>query len=177
MPTLADPDQAAAADLPAIIALLGRAIEHLHANGIMQWSRGGYPEQRLAGDIASGSAWMWRQAGSIVAYGVVDQAQEAQWEVVPFRDRSGRHRCVHRFMVDPSLQGRGIGSAIMSWVEARGRAQGWTSIRLDAFAGNPISNRLYQRRGYQEVGRVRFGPIEGVVYELLIADPPPRATR
>jgi GNAT superfamily N-acetyltransferase len=177
MPTLEYPEPASAADLPAIIALLDRAIEHLHANGVMQWARGLYPEQRLTGDIASGSAWIWRRAGAIVAYGVVDQAQESQWDAVPFQDRSGHHRCVHRFMVDPALQGQGIGGAIMSWVEARGRAQGWTSIRLDAFAGNPVSNRLYQRRGYQEVGRVRFGTIEGVVYELLIEDLPPCNTR
>jgi GNAT superfamily N-acetyltransferase len=164
-----EPARASAADLPELVALLDRTIDHLHAQGIRQWARGNYPEQRLAGDIERGASWIWRRDGAIVAHGAIDQAQEAQWDAMPFRDRGGAHRCVHRFFIDPRQQGKGLGHAIMGWAEASGRAALWGSIRLDAFAGNPASNALYRRRGYQEVGRVQFGPIEAVVYELLLS--------
>lgn len=159
-PTLAQP-----ADFPELIALLDRTIDHLHAAGIPQWRKGHYPQLRLQGDVAGGTAWVWREAGAIVAAGVLDHLQEAAWATVPFADQSGRHGCLHRLFVDPARQGQGIGRRILAWVEARAVQEGWSSIRLDACAGNPVSNRLYTRLGYQARGRVWFGPVEAIVYE------------
>ena len=71
--------------------------------------------------------------------------------------------------VDPAVQGRGIGRALMEFAEARAAAMGLPWVRLDAFAANPGSNAFYRRIGYVARGTVRAADIELVLYEKAIA--------
>ena len=58
---------------------------------------------------------------------------------------------VIRVELDPSLQGRGIGTQLMAGLLAEADARG-VPVRLDVFAANP-ARRLYERLGFQETGR------------------------
>jgi GNAT superfamily N-acetyltransferase len=58
---------------------------------------------------------------------------------------------VVRIEIDPSFQGRGIGTRIVVHVLAEARQRG-IPARLDVFIANP-ARRLYERLGFVEVGR------------------------
>ncbi|AJT66193.1 GNAT family N-acetyltransferase [Streptomyces chattanoogensis] len=61
---------------------------------------------------------------------------------------------VYTVMVDPSLQGRGIGRALMSAVADAARTfEGIRGIRLTCRGGTG-ARRFYEACGYKEVGRV-----------------------
>jgi ribosomal protein S18 acetylase RimI-like enzyme len=55
-----------------------------------------------------------------------------------------------RIALDPSAQGRGIGSAVMAGLLAEAAQRG-AVVRLEVFAHNP-ARRLYTRLGFREVG-------------------------
>ena len=59
---------------------------------------------------------------------------------------------VHRLIVCPSAQGQGVGTRMMRMAEAMLRERGIQSVRLDAFAQNPYSLRLYDKLGYRIAG-------------------------
>lgn len=51
------------------------------------------------------------------------------------------------------LQGRGIGTHLISVAESRIRERGLSVARLDAEDNNPRARALYERLGYRETGR------------------------
>lgn len=72
------------------------------------------------------------------------------------------------FAVRPASQRRGIGSALLQWLEASARAAGAQRIRVEARRDNVAARSFYNELGYHEVairqGRYRDG-IDGVVLE------------
>ena len=50
----------------------------------------------------------------------------------------------------------------------RGLRRGWSSLRLDALAINPVSNRMYRHRNDIEIVRVQFRKGEAYVYERML---------
>jgi ribosomal protein S18 acetylase RimI-like enzyme len=73
-------------------------------------------------------------------------------------DKQGRVLAVHRLCVNPAFQGQGIGRKLMLFAEDYARKNKYTSIRLDAFAKNPISVGLYESLAFQRRGFVSFLP-------------------
>lgn len=55
--------------------------------------------------------------------------------------------------VTPALRGRGIGGALLEALEERLRPMGVRSISLEVRPSNGSARRLYERKGYLEVGR------------------------
>jgi GNAT superfamily N-acetyltransferase len=64
---------------------------------------------------------------------------------VALRPAEDGHWLEH-FFIDPELQGRGLGSAVLGALLARTDAQGVT-VRLDVLQGSP-ARRLYERHGF-----------------------------
>ena len=52
------------------------------------------------------------------------------------------------FGVDPSVQGAGVGEAMVDWCVARARKQGWARLRIHTLDSMPAAQRLYQRKGF-----------------------------
>ena len=52
------------------------------------------------------------------------------------------------FGVDPSVQGAGVGEAMVDWCVARAREQGWARLRIHTLEAMPAAQRLYLRKGF-----------------------------
>jgi GNAT superfamily N-acetyltransferase len=62
------------------------------------------------------------------------------------------HRAdITKLLVHRRARGRGIGRALMSQIEERGRAAGFTLLTLDTVRGDP-AEQLYTNAGWQRVG-------------------------
>ncbi len=81
----------------------------------------------------------------------------AGWGVLrPAVDRSAARFTVENAVyVDPDFQGRGIGSALLSELIERARANGYHAIVAMVVAGNEASERLHRRLGFEQVGLMR----------------------
>jgi len=76
--------------------------------------------------------------------------------------------------VDPDRQGRGIGSALLTELVERARANGYHAVVAMVVAGNEASARLHLKLGFEQVGLMReigwkFGRwLDLIVFEKLL---------
>lgn len=92
--------------------------------------------------------------------------------VQPLRDE------INGLWVDPSAQGRGVGTALLRHGETEIAAAGYGRVWLSCSAFNPKAVRFYQARGYREAGRETKLRACGVREEMLTFERmvnPPRA--
>lgn len=81
-----------------------------------------------------------------------DGKRVAGFAVMEFLDR---HAHLALLAVEPAYQGRGIGRALLEWLEATARTAGTFLIQLEVRAGNVAARRFYARVGYSEAGTRR----------------------
>ncbi|MEO1550281.1 MAG: GNAT family N-acetyltransferase [Pseudomonadota bacterium] len=62
----------------------------------------------------------------------------------------------------PTARGQGVGTRLLSAVEALARARGCTCLRLDVIDTNPRARALYVRQGFEPQAPQRLGPFAGV---------------
>lgn len=97
---------------------------------------------QVRADIAAGSVAVALLEGRAVGC--------LRWEGAPGADLH-----VRRVAVDPSLQRRGVGTALMAWAEREGRALGCRAITLGVRVGLPSNLAFYTKLGYQVTGEHR----------------------
>lgn len=73
-----------------------------------------------------------------------------RWELTPTRELH-----VRRVAVDPSLQGRGIGRALMAWAEREAAARGCAAVTLGVRTALPDNLAFYEKLGYRVTGEHR----------------------
>jgi ribosomal protein S18 acetylase RimI-like enzyme len=140
------------AEIDSVMVLVKGAIEKMHRNGIQQWGEY-YPTMEIfLADIAAGSLYAARIDGSIVGIIGLDEIQFSEWKRQDWADTKGKPLVVHRICIATNFQGQGIAKKLMRFAEDYAGKNGCTSIRLDAFAGNPISLGLYDSLGYRRCG-------------------------
>ena len=72
---------------------------------------------------------------------------------------------VKRMRVEPALQGRGHGQALLDALHRRAAELGCSTLRLDTALRQRAARSLYERNGYREVRRGRIGSFDCVFYE------------
>jgi GNAT superfamily N-acetyltransferase len=145
-------------DLDAVMEMLGLCITAMRAEGIDQWDEI-YPNRpRLLDDVQAGTLYLGAVDGGQEVAGamVLNDFQDPEYADVPWAITGVAVAVVHRLMVSPRHQGKGVARALMSFAETRARELGFGAIRLDAFAANPAALRLYRGLGYREAGGVTF---------------------
>ena len=60
--------------------------------------------------------------------------------------------------VEPSQQGQGIGTALITAFEQRARDNGFASVSLEVIDTNPRAKALYVRMGYHKIATHTMGP-------------------
>jgi GNAT superfamily N-acetyltransferase len=139
-----------------VLALARSCTDHLAGSDIPQWDDL-YPDRgSIESDVRDDSGLLARQHGEVVAYLALDRIQDPQYAQVDWRLVDAPIAVVHRLMVSPAWQGRGLGQWCMAVAEQRATQAGCATMRLDAFTGNPRAVRLYASRGYRAAGVVNF---------------------
>ncbi len=142
-------------DLPRVAELLRECVQKMRADGIDQWDDVYPTPATLAADVVGGALYVASaQEMPIAGVFAIDERQEPEYAAVPWSVQAPRVAVVHRLMVHPSCQGRGLGPFLMRFAEQRARQLGYRALRLDAFTQNPRSLRLYERLGYRDAGPV-----------------------
>jgi GNAT superfamily N-acetyltransferase len=147
---------ASEADLDAVVELLRDCVADMRAHGIDQWDEV-YPDRaKLQADIHDGALYVARDEHGIAAAMALNAHQDPEYADVAWRVDAPPFAVVHRLMVHPRVQRRGLGRSMMAFAERRARELGYRAMRLDTFAGNPRALALYTGLGYREAGTVRF---------------------
>ncbi|HEV8043817.1 MAG TPA: GNAT family N-acetyltransferase [Rubrobacter sp.] len=72
---------------------------------------------------------------------------------------------IKRMRVEPALQGRGHGQALLDALHRRAADLGYSTLRLDTAVRQRAARSLYEGNGYRELRRGRIGPFDCVFYE------------
>jgi GNAT superfamily N-acetyltransferase len=149
-------DLARPEDVEPLLALLRSCIQHLRAQGLDQWDEL-YPDQAtVESDVRSGAALVARQGSRILGVVVLDEHQDPEYADVSWQLSEGPVVVIHRLMVAPASEGRGLARNLMQAAEERASALGYRSVRLDAFTKNPRALSLYPRLGYRDAGGIQL---------------------
>jgi len=63
---------------------------------------------------------------------------------------------VDELYVEPEFRSRGVGAALMDWVEVEARKRGHVAISLLAMNHNLRAHEFYRRRGYETIAGTSF---------------------
>ena len=159
-------------DLPALMALLGRVIPLMRADGIFQWDDS-YPNEQVFGaDIDAGQLWIAEPGDNVVAgVAAITTEQYAEYAQVGW-DITEPAIVVHRLAVDPTYRGAGIAVALMQQAEAVAQERGIPLLRVDTNTQNAATQRLFPKLGYTLAGEFSLGFRPGlrfVCYEKRLA--------
>jgi GNAT superfamily N-acetyltransferase len=147
--------QAHGEDLAAISDLAAQCVAGMRASGIDQWDER-YPSlASFERDVSQSAGMVAFEGQALAAYIAVNEFQDPEYADVPW-SIFGRIAVVHRLMVRPSFEGRGLAKHMMMHAESMALSAGYAAMRLDAFAQNPRATTLYAKLGYREVGTVMF---------------------
>ena len=163
-------NKVASTEIDSVMVIIKDAIEKMHRNGIQQWGEY-YPTREIfLADIAAGSLYAARIDGSIVGIIGLDENQNSEWKNQDWVDIEGKPLVVHRVCVAVNFQGQGIAKKLMRFAEDYAGKNGYTSIRLDALAGNPISLGLYDSLGYRRCGTFKGHQHDCYCFEKILQD-------
>ena len=162
------PQYAVGGDLSTLLALKDACLTRMRADGIEQWDEV-YPDAAvLARDLATGTLHVLREGDGILGCVTLDTTHDPLWQGMAWSAVGEPAAAVHRLMVHPAAQGRGLAKQLMAHAESLARAQGFRSIHLDCFTANPAAIALYERLGYRRTGTatMRKGPF--VCFEKVL---------
>jgi ribosomal protein S18 acetylase RimI-like enzyme len=152
-----DITRATEADVSAVASLAERCKAEMQRRGIDQWDELYPTRERFSADAAASSLYVASLGpAAVIGAFTLDRYQDVEYAAVPWAFRDEPVGVVHRLMVDPRFQGRGIAQELMRFAERVACNLGCAVMRLDAFASNPRALGLYRGLGYREAGGVRF---------------------
>jgi len=147
---------AADGDVGLAMHLVRACIAHMRQNGIEQWDDVYPDETTLRADARSGTMYVVEDSSGIYGMFVLNAFQDREYADVPWTISDVPIAVVHRLMVHPDHQRRGIARQLMKVAEACAVERGYGAIRLDAFTQNPGALRLYADLGYRDAGGIRL---------------------
>jgi GNAT superfamily N-acetyltransferase len=158
------PELAAPADIDAIHALRRSLEDWMAAHGTVQWPQGSLPRERIAAQVGAGE-WHVVRDDDLGLAGTI----RLLWTDPDFwGDDATPAVYAHGLMVDRRAAGRGLGTALLDWAAAQGRAAGVEVFRLDCRTTNPVLREYYEAHGFRAVGQVDFADFSCTLLELSL---------
>lgn len=77
---------------------------------------------------------------------------------------------IKRMRIDPDHQRRGYGEAVLLELESRATDLGYETLDLETTARQQAAQGLYEKHGYEEVGRRPYGRFEVLAYRKRLGE-------
>ena len=157
--------KASGADLPEILTLYKAVVENMISSGINQWSDE-YPNKDvLSEDIEKSELTVAVSDNRIVSAFVMNEFADEDYYRADWQYPNLRWCVVHRLCVSPECHRQGVATSVMQYVEDTAKSQGFESIHLDTFSGNPKALSLYHKLGFTDVGEAYWARGRFIIME------------
>lgn len=159
--------QAVIDDLEEIINIFQKCIQKLDQDQIFQWDEI-YPDHELIKeDVLSKCMYLGIIDEQIVSVYVVNEEGYEEYDVESWQ-RSEHCAFLHRFCVHPKYQGQGIGHQTLKYLHEQLKKHNYQAVHLDVFNHNLAAIALYEKNGYQRVGKVTFRKGQFILMEKIL---------
>ncbi|PTS94742.1 N-acetyltransferase [Pedobacter sp. HMWF019] len=155
-------------DINEVMCLIKEAISEMENNEISQWDDV-YPNYKIVfDDIDTEAMFGIYKNLELAGIVVLDKNQSPEYSSVEWELNNDSPLVMHRLCVRPKFQGQGIAKQLLKFSEQFANNNSYTSIRLDAFSGNPSALNLYENNGYLKRGTVTFRKGDFYCYEKTL---------
>lgn len=143
-------------NISTVINLYRRAIDKMSSLNIDQWDNVYPDKETIEGDILKNTMHGYFINDELCAVQVINEIQAEEYSSISWKYPAEKPLILHRLCVAPEHQNKGIAKKMIRYAEFFADENGYSVIRFDAFAENPISLGIYKKMGYRESGTVRF---------------------
>ena len=157
--------------LDEILKLCRNCSQDMKCKDIDQWDEV-YPNKEIfQEDINNHSLYVAvrEESREIMGCIVLNNDQEPEYKDVEWLYEQGKFAIIHRLMVHPNYEGKGVARSLIEFVEKIAKENGYTAIRLDVFSENTRAVNFYKKQGYRVSGKVNFRKGEFLCCEKIIA--------
>lgn len=137
--------KAVPADIPAVTAIYEALLDREERGELSTgWTRGVYPTEQTALDaLAAGTLYVLEDGGRVAAAAKLDQNQMAQYSQCTWRHDAPPEQVLvlHILVVDPTVKGKGYGTAFVAFYEQLARETDRPYLRIDTNARNTPAGR------------------------------------
>ena len=152
-------------DLTELLLLYKSVVKNMIESGINQWSDE-YPNKEvLSEDISKGELTLALFEDEICGAFVMNEFADEDYYKADWKYPDLRWCVIHRLCVSPAIHRRGLATKMMECAETEARRQGFESIHLDTFSGNPKAMALYHKLGFNDVGEAFWARGRFVIME------------
>lgn len=143
-------------DLYEIDSIILDAKNRLKEAGSTQWQSGKPNVETIASDIELRQGYVVKDKGVVVAYVSVWMHDDPNYNLIfdGSWEYSDPYVCLHRFVVDSSYYGKGIGRMLLQECIELARLNAYTTVRIDTHRDNIPMIRLIESVGFQYRGVV-----------------------
>ena len=118
------------------------------------WKKGIYPtDEFLLKSLGCGELYTLSDGDMLCGCVILNSESNEGYAGVPWTQELTPEEVLipHALAVDPAIQGRGCGKALVRGMIDLSRSTGKKTVRLDILSGNDAAERLYTRAGFQFV--------------------------
>ncbi len=152
-------------DLSQVLELYKAVVSNMINSGINQWSDE-YPNKVvLSADIEAGELIVGVNNGEILTAYVMNCDADPDYYNADWQYPDAKWCVVHRLCVSPAYHRQGLATKVMEYVEQTAKEEGFDSIHLDTFSGNPKALSLYHKLGFVDVGEAFWARGRFVIME------------
>lgn len=144
--------------IDAILNLCKECSQNMLNNSLDQWDEV-YPNREIfLSDIKNDSLFIAVSDNSkeIIGCVVLNEYQDPEYGEIKWKYNGKRIAVIHRLMVHPEYEGKGIAKSLVRFVEDLARKRRYDSVRLDVFQKNQRAVNFYHKLGYTVSGKVAF---------------------
>jgi mannose-6-phosphate isomerase len=150
------PRKAIENDIPVLCRLFESCIRDMDEKGLDQWRWEVYPSEAvLMEDVQAKTLYLMEENGEILAAFTINEEQHPLYLTLHWHF-GVRPAVLHRLVVNPSRQHKGLGREAMAHAIRIARELGYDSLRLDTYLKNTRAMALYEGIPMRKVGQVKF---------------------
>jgi len=160
-------------DFELIFELYNKCSKDLIKRGIIQWDESYPTKEQIKSNIENKTQYIYSNNNKIIGSFVLNEIEDEYWQKITWFEDN--FIGLHLLAIDPNLQNKGYGKKVIDFCEDYAKNNNYKSIHLDVFSKNKSALKLYQNRGYQKVGELRFefkpkGNQQYFCYEKVLKD-------
>ena len=148
-------------DLAAVVQLYEALLSNLEAGvNYPGWKKDIYPTQQDAeAALQKDQLYVAQSSETLAGTIVLNHFQEDAYQTMQWGCNAPPDKVLvlHTFAVHPGFAGKGVGTALMQFAEAKAKADGLQTMRLDVCESNKPAIRLYEKQQFRHVGTADMG--------------------
>lgn len=152
-------------DIDEILVVLKEVVKH---NPCTKWNSN-YPNRDIiTNDINNKDLYILIANEEIVGSVVLNSEEDINYNKVSW-DKKGEALIIHRLFTSPKYAGKGYGKFMIEKCKEIARELEYDSIRLDTHQDNLPAQKLYEKLGFNNKGKIELDgmPCEFYVYEYI----------